>query len=263
VTQSWILVADEVEMVGVDFFLRLFRQYPHAADLFRFGSCILNVKAGDSKNVPKSLRVHAKKVMDAVGTCVAGLTYLPDLVPTLRMLGQMHASLGVQAFHYDVVYNLLMDAIEAEVGVANFDKETREAWGIVYRSLTTIMKNPDAVLQIEPLEGWGVVNTVACACLVIFTPLQMSGIVSNGSWADWQFSLLTIVPACVLAFDMASHWIADKVRPRASPDLSKRSRARRNFDVFIYPVKFKTVSFLRSLQMNRWAKWPKMETIVL
>lgn len=163
VTRSWELVADKAEKVGVDFFLRLFQEHPQAADLFRFGGSVVD-KLGDNKRkddkgrkeieVPPALRVHAKKVMETVGVCVAGLTHLPDLVPTLRSLGRMHGSLGVQHFHYDAVYAHLMDSIEAEVGSEVFDAQTREAWEIVYRSLTQVMKNPNEVLQMETLEGW-------------------------------------------------------------------------------------------------------------
>ena len=267
-TRSWDLVADKTEKVGVDFFLRLFQEHPQAADLFKFGGAVVDNlgknEARQEVKVRAALRVHAKKVMETVGVCVAGLTHLPDLVPTLRSLGRMHSSLGVQGFHYDAVYHHLMDAIEAEVGPETFDSQTREAWEIVYRSLTQVMKNPNNVLQMEPLEGWGTVATASCAYLTIVTPLQMASLTVGNSQLNAQITYLTIVAAIVLALDMSSHWIAEQVRPKGyAPDLSKRSPLRREVDRWIFPIKFRATRFIRSLQMDRWVPWQKMEATVL
>lgn len=201
--------------------------------------------------------------MDAVGLCVQGINHIPDLIPTLRTLGTLHGSLGVQDFHYDVVYKHLMNAIEDEVGSKAFDKETREAWEIAYRSLTNVMKHPEAVLQIEPLEGWGVVNTVACGFLVVSTPFQMAGLTLYNPYFNMVLSFFTTLSAIVLTFDMLSHWIAKQVQPQASSNHAKRSPLRRKFDMMIFPVQFRVVRFLRSLQMDRWTKWHGMESIVL
>lgn len=271
VTRSWELVADKTEKVGVDFFLRLFEEHPQATDLFRFGGDILaliqrdaNGRLVSTKNVPRALRVHAKKVLDTVGVCVGGMSHLPDLVPTLRSLGKFHASIGVQPFHYDAIYRHLLDAIEAEVGKDNFDQETRESWEIVYRSLTQVMKNPNSVLQMEPLEGWGTVATAACAFLTIVTPLQMARLTSGNPVLSAKLTFGTIVAAIVLALDMSSHWIADQVRPTGVAfDVSKRSPLRRKLEHVIFPFKFRAIRFLRSLQMDRWVQWTRMESIVL
>jgi hemoglobin-like flavoprotein len=266
VTNSWKLVEDKREKVGVEFFLSLFEEHPQAADLFHFGNQVMYTSGKidrRSQDVPKSLKVHARKVMDAVGLCVQGIEHLPDLVPTLRTLGTLHASLGVQDFHYDVVYKHLMRAIEDEVGSDVFDKDTRIAWEIAFRSLTNVMKHPEAVLQIEPLEGWGVVNTVACAFLVIFTPLQMAGITRNNYYFNGLLSFLTFCAGLVLVFDMSSHWIAKKVRAQGSSNHATRGPLRRKFDMMIFPVQFRVVRFLRGLQMDRWTKWHGMEFIIL
>lgn len=265
VEQSWKLIEPKAQEVGVDFFLSLFEEHPQAADLFKFGGTVLyRGTEGKKPKVPRALEVHAKKVMDAVGLCVSGMSHLPDLVPTLRTLGLMHGTLGVQDFHYDVVYKHLMTAMERELGPKQFDKQTKEAWEITYRSLTTVMKHPNAVLQIEPLEGWGVVNTVACGFLVFTTPLQMAGILAYGGYSYVLLKLLTFISASILTLDMLSHWVSAQVRPKAySPDLSKRSALYRKLDVMLFPIKFRTVRFLRSLQMDRWTKWHGMETIVL
>lgn len=65
VANSWKLVEDKLDYLGVEFFLNLFAEHPQAADLFRFGKHVMYL--GDDKkkrheNVPKSLRVHARKV---------------------------------------------------------------------------------------------------------------------------------------------------------------------------------------------------------
>ena len=262
VTNSWNLVSDKAEKVGVDFFLRLFEEHPQAADLFNFGGK-LALGEGEAPVVPKSLRVHARKVMEAVGACVGGLTHLPDLVPILRTLGAFHDSLGVQHFHYDVVYKHLMDAMEAEIGPKAFDQDTREAWEIVYRSLTQVMKHPNAVLQMEPLEGWGICNAIACCYLVIFTPLQMAGLTWGNAYWNLKFQTFTTLATIVLLLDMLSHRVAAMVRPKASHNLGSRSPLRQKLDKMLFPIKFRTTRFLRKLQMERWTKWHGMETVVL
>ncbi|CAB9527030.1 Globin domain protein [Seminavis robusta] len=265
VTVSWDLVKGHTEEVGVDFFLRLFDEHPQTMGLFKFGGVLdKEQQKGDKGSVPRSLAIHAKTVMETVGVCVAGLSHLPDLIPTLRSLGKMHGSIGVQAFHYDAVYKHLMEAIAEHVGPENFDEDTRAAWEIVYRSLTQVMKNPNNVLQMEPLEGWGTVATAACGYLTIVTPLQLTALTASNRRLDFLAHVFTAIAAIILAIDMSSHWIANQVRPKGyAPDLSKRSKLRQTLDHMLFPIKYRTIRFLRALQMDRWVQWQKMEAIVL
>jgi hemoglobin-like flavoprotein len=63
--------------------------------------------------------------MNTLGACVAGLTKLDEIMPTLRSLGQAHVVFGIQEAHYDLVFKHSMDATAAELPPDEFDSETR------------------------------------------------------------------------------------------------------------------------------------------
>lgn len=65
VANSWKLVEPKIDYIGVEFFLNLFAEHPQAADLFHFGKHVMYLGEDKKKrhdNVPKSLKVHARKV---------------------------------------------------------------------------------------------------------------------------------------------------------------------------------------------------------
>ena len=68
--------------------------------------------------------------MRVVGTSVAGLTSLEDLVPRLRQVGATHKTVGVQSMHYDILFRHLMRAIRDEVGRDNWDQRNSKMRGI-------------------------------------------------------------------------------------------------------------------------------------
>lgn len=92
----------------------------------------------------------------------------------------------------------------------------------------------------------------------------MTALTVGNATLNAQIAFLTLLAALILALDMNSHWIAEQVRPTGvAPDLSKRSPLRRQVDRYMFPVKFRTTRFIRSLQMSRWVPWQKMEGLVL
>lgn len=92
----------------------------------------------------------------------------------------------------------------------------------------------------------------------------MTALTVGNATLNAQITFLTLLAALILALDMNSHWIAEQVRPTGvAPDLSKRSPLRRQVDRYMFPVKFRTTRFIRSLQMSRWVPWQKMEALVL
>jgi hypothetical protein len=41
---------------------------------------------------------------------------------------------------------------------------------MVYRFLTGVMKNPNDLYQVEPLEGWGLLNAITCTFITVYAP---------------------------------------------------------------------------------------------
>jgi hemoglobin-like flavoprotein len=82
---------------------------------------------------------HAVNVMTTVGTAVAGLEDLPALVPVLQNLGTRHVGYGVEAQHYDVIGQALLDTLALGLGDA-FTPEVKAAWEAVYAVVATTMK---------------------------------------------------------------------------------------------------------------------------
>ena len=103
-----------------------------------------------------------------VGTCVAGLTSIEELVPRLRNVGATHKIVGVQSMHYDILYRHLISAIREEVG-KDWDAETENAWEQAFLSITDLIKRPSKRLETEPLQGWGVVMLLACLYFTLVT----------------------------------------------------------------------------------------------
>ena len=67
------------------------------------------------------------KLLRALTVVVRGLDAPESLVPTLRQLGARHVGYGVQAGHYVVVGEALVDTLDAR-GEQPLDPATRAAW---------------------------------------------------------------------------------------------------------------------------------------
>jgi len=131
VSETWQLVAQDMERHGVAFFKRIFELAPEALQLFSFK---------DEANLYEShsLKVHATKVMTTVGVAVAGLTDLEKLVPVLKALGERHKARGVLPAHYDVVGAALLYTLEHGLG-DRWSDNVRTAWSSVYTLVSTTM----------------------------------------------------------------------------------------------------------------------------
>jgi hemoglobin-like flavoprotein len=79
------------------------------------------------------------KLMMMIGTAVAGLSRLDELVPAVQALGQRHVGYGVKDAHYDTVAAALLDTLEKGLGPA-FTPEVKAAWVEVYGVLASTMK---------------------------------------------------------------------------------------------------------------------------
>lgn len=157
VENSWYLISGRIGEVGLKFFLSMFDEYPEIVKIFPFGEDSINPRTGKfvmSEQTKKHVRAHAIAVMRVVGTCVAGLTKIEDLIPRLRTVGATHKTVGVQPIHYDILYKHLIRAIRDEVGPDNWNQETEDAWEQAFLSISDMIKRPSKRLETEPLRGW-------------------------------------------------------------------------------------------------------------
>ena len=82
---------------------------------------------------------QGRKLMAMIGTAVANLHRLGDILPAVRDLGQRHAGYGVKVSHYDTVANALLWTLEQGLG-PDFTPATRDAWAACYGAITSEMK---------------------------------------------------------------------------------------------------------------------------
>lgn len=84
---------------------KMFAEYPELVQLFPFGDDSVDHETGKlilNDRTKRHVRAHAGAVMRTVGTCVAGLTTIQDLVPRLRTVGLTHKvrfCVGCCCFH--------------------------------------------------------------------------------------------------------------------------------------------------------------------
>ena len=85
------------------------------------------------------MNAQGRKLMAMIGTAVANLHRLEDIVPAVRDLGRRHGGYGVKDTDYDTVAGALLWTLEQGLG-ADFTPATKEAWTICYTVLASEMK---------------------------------------------------------------------------------------------------------------------------
>ena len=217
VEKSWLIISENnrIGAVGSKFFLRMLEEYPELVPLFPFGQDSIDSKTGKLKlnsHTKRHVQAHASAVMRVVGTCVAGLTSMEELIPRLRSVGATHKVVGVQSMHYDILYRHLIRAIREEVGPENWDEETEDAWEQAYLSITDLIKRPSKRLETEPLHGWGAVMLTACIYFTLVTPVRFAGFYIGRRYVIIALDILDTVAAAVMAFDLLIDLIQSKFR---------------------------------------------------
>jgi hemoglobin-like flavoprotein len=86
---------------------------------------------------------QGRKLMSMIGTAVANLDRLGDIIPAVHALGQRHAGYGVDPGDYDTVASALLWTLEQGLG-ADFTPATRDAWTSCYVVLAGEMKSAAA-----------------------------------------------------------------------------------------------------------------------
>lgn len=90
--------------------------------------------------VPRPLDVRGRQLMATIGTAVACLGRIAEIVPTMQELGRRHTSHGVRDKHYESVAEALLWTLEQCLG-PGFTPEVREAWAAAYSTLSNVMKD--------------------------------------------------------------------------------------------------------------------------
>lgn len=121
VQESFAKVAPIAETAADIFYTKLFELDPELKPLFK----------GDIKE-------QGKKLMAVLGTAVAGLDDLENLVPVVQDLGKRHAGYGVKDEHYGTVAEALLYTLEQGLG-EDFTPEVKDAWVEVYTILADVM----------------------------------------------------------------------------------------------------------------------------
>ena len=101
--------------------------------LFALDASIKPMFKGDMKE-------QGRKLMTMIGTAVAGLNRLDQIVPAVQDLGRRHAGYGVNDGHYDTVASALLWTLEQGLGDA-FSPDVKQAWVTVYTTLAGTMKD--------------------------------------------------------------------------------------------------------------------------
>lgn len=279
VEQSWDQISENLEEVGLNFLLRLFRENPELLSLLPYGRAYLdstdsNVRAKKLKECPQ-LRIHAIHVMTAVGNIVSGLDDIDRLVPALRALGKSHHRAGILDEHYKKLFKHLSNAIREKIGPSCWDKETAEAWEVVYFALASILTRPTTLFQAEPIAGWHGCIVLACLYFVVITPFRLAGFsVQIGYLEAILFVFDTVAVTCFF-LDLCSGWLLEwiKVKPITDnrKDCYRKWRwlrkgpgpLRRHLDSMLVAAKNHSARAIRSVEMDQWVPWPFVDILVL
>jgi len=146
VQMSWVLVKDMgTDVVGEIFYKKFFKAEPESKALFplrvraryRDWTSGIDEDQDDLDNSP-ALRKLWAKVIDAVGSAVAGLQDVGKLVPMLQKLGMRHVNYGMKVEYFRVAEKILIEVLKE--GLADkFTPEIEQAWVMVYSFMSATM----------------------------------------------------------------------------------------------------------------------------
>lgn len=124
VKSTWTKVVPIADTAASLFYGKLFEIDPSTQPLFK------------STDMPE----QRKKLMQAIGTVVAGLDNLTPLVPVLENLGRKHVAYGVADKQYDTVGAALLWTLEQGLGDA-WTPPVKDAWVAAYTTVAGVMRN--------------------------------------------------------------------------------------------------------------------------
>ncbi|XP_046388824.1 non-symbiotic hemoglobin 1-like [Ischnura elegans] len=139
--ENWKELEDNIEKVGVIWFISLFETHPDVQEVF----IPFKGMAKEELRNNKTLKAHALKVMAFVQKAVARLYERDKLDVLLRELGKKHYSYGAKQKYIDLIAPQFIEAIKPSLE-ATWSDELELAWVALFNYMGTIMK---AAMDIE------------------------------------------------------------------------------------------------------------------
>ncbi|KAL9952372.1 hypothetical protein ACROYT_G039622 [Oculina patagonica] len=137
VQDTWKLVNGDLEQVGLEFYIRLFKENPEVLQLFSFRD--VDNSDEDAMRTDTRLKRQGLVTMQHVDLAVASLNDLGSIVPALKDLGARHTMYKVEEHHFAPVGAALLDTLDKGLG-EKFTTEVKEAWTVVYGIVADTMK---------------------------------------------------------------------------------------------------------------------------
>jgi hypothetical protein len=247
----------------------MFEERPDLLTLFGYEGLFDTILApGEKRELPAFLKSHAFHVIRTIGQIASGETTLERVVPYLRSIGEKHELVGVLESHYEIINRNMMQVISEELE-DYWDEEMHAAWDLTFHSISSIVKNPHKLVQLEPIRGWGMLQTIVCAFVFFYTPFRMGAFVGKYGFAEHTFTLLTRLSLVFLSIDMVSHKISNWLRVTPKNKTFRRQRKtltvaiRTFFERVTRPIRFRIRRFFLGLQMELWSSWPLMDFAIL
>jgi hemoglobin-like flavoprotein len=119
---SFDLIAPHKDKFAEAFYQHLFEKYPETRQFF----------AGT--DMPKQARALA----GALALVVAGIEKGDDVTPILKQLGERHKTYGVQAEHYPIVGEILIETFQDTLG-DQWTPAYQDAWIQAYGVIAQVM----------------------------------------------------------------------------------------------------------------------------
>jgi hemoglobin-like flavoprotein len=129
IESTWQQVVPIADTAATLFYERLFQLDPDLGFLF----------AGTDMGKQKG------KLVEMLSDVVGNLDHLEDLLPMIAALGRRHVDYGVEAHHYDLVGQALLDTLATGLGEAWSDSAA-EAWAAAYGLISTTMQDGAATM---------------------------------------------------------------------------------------------------------------------
>ncbi len=125
---SWNNLMGTEEAMVARFYRRFFSTYPEYRQLF-----------------VQDMATQRAKFLSMLNLIINGLDQIELLSETLEELGNKHNQLGIKLHDYEIVSQVLIDAID-DVSDRSLSTEERECWHEAYMFIANIMMNANSTV---------------------------------------------------------------------------------------------------------------------